>query len=292
MVLGSFEIQPSHFVRVKQMNHVTEIRYMSHQNKEVHIRKIDADHYLNLDTGEICEFKHIENRAGSFNSLRQSFGKIRDLIDTNFTGAPNELFVTLTYAENMQDSKQLYADFKNFIKRFKYSSSRPFDYLAVAEPQARGAWHMHVLFRFRGREKAFVKNAQMASLWGHGFVRVKSMQHVTDIGLYLTAYLGDVELSEDTLELATSGRFKVEEKLVEGKSKAFIKGGRLPFYPVGMNLFRKSRGIVYPEAKVMTYSDAQKKTGSSQPVFSKSYSIDIAPDKASVIAYERYNTRS
>ena len=63
------------------------------------------------------------------------------MINNNFTGKPNELFVTLTYAKNMTDTKRLYTDMNKFIKRlkYKYKESSDIDYLAVVEPQGRGA---------------------------------------------------------------------------------------------------------------------------------------------------------
>ena len=40
-------------------------------------------------------------------------------------------------------------------------------------------------------------------------------------------------------------------------------------YPSGMNLFRKSKGIAYPEREIMTYAGAKKIVGSAQPHYKK-----------------------
>ena len=106
-------ISPDDIVTVTQMNHLTEIQYMEKMNRTASTRKLNKDEYVLLETGEVKEFNHSKNRSEGYNSLRKTFKKIRYLINNNFTGKPNELFVTLTYAENMTDTKRLYTDIKN-----------------------------------------------------------------------------------------------------------------------------------------------------------------------------------
>ncbi|CAG2142986.1 rolling circle replication-associated protein [Cupriavidus plantarum] len=50
--------------------------------------------------------------------------------------------LTLTYRENMQDIERLKADFKAFMRAMKRAGM--YHYVAVPEPQKRGAWHIHV----------------------------------------------------------------------------------------------------------------------------------------------------
>ena len=100
---------------------------------------------------------------------------IRDSINTNLAEPENALWVTLTYAENMRDAKRLYEDFRRFWQRFRYYLDKheypPAEYITAAEPQGRGAWHLHCLFLFP--EKApFIPNADMARIWGYGFTTV------------------------------------------------------------------------------------------------------------------------
>ncbi|MEK3997382.1 hypothetical protein MKY29_21985, partial [Psychrobacillus sp. FSL K6-2365] len=106
-------------VKVTKMNHVIEVQHMEKMNRTNHIKKMDKDRYVDLSTGEIKEFQHSMTRQDNYNSLRQTFKKIRYLINNNFVGSRNELHITLTYAENMTDPKQLYKDFKNFVERLR-----------------------------------------------------------------------------------------------------------------------------------------------------------------------------
>ena len=79
----------------------------------------------------------------------------------------------------------------------------------------------------------------MARLYGHGFTKTKSLKGIDNPGLYLTAYLGDIELTEAVQAGIKRGRLE-EEPVAGGTSKAVIKGARLRLYPPGFNLYRTS----------------------------------------------------
>ena len=280
-------IQPDDRVTVTRMKHIVEVQYMERMNTSCSIQKLDKDTYVNKETGEIKEFNHIENRQDSLNSLRQTFKKIRYLINNNFEGRSNELHVTLTYAENMQDPKRLYKDFKNFIERLRTKvKDSTIDYMCVVEPQGRGAWHCHVLMRFNDLSTIFIKNDDLAKIWGHGYVKIKSLKDVDNIGAYLSAYLTDIELTEENvLEALKEG---LEVKVVDDKK--YIKGGRLHMYPPGMNLYRKSKGIEFPEREKTTFKKAKKIVGSAQPHYSKTYKIET-DEFQNTIHFQQYNLK-
>lgn len=296
-------IQPHEIVTVTQMKHITEIQYLEKMNTSCNIRKLDKDRYMRLDTGEILEYNHIDTRDESYNSLRQTFKKIRNLINNNFEGTGNELHVTLTYAENVTDPKRLYMDFKKFLKRLRYvyDSTTSIDYMSVVEPQERGAWHCHVLLRFNDLERVYIANnvnrktgesidAPLRDMWGQGNVTIHSLKGVDNIGAYLSAYLSDVELNADTALTAAVENREIMTKTVNGTEKRFIKGGRLHMYPAGMNLYRKSKGIEHPARPKMTYEKAKKIVGSGKPHYEKTFRIETE-DFENTIHFEQYNTR-
>ena len=268
-------------------------------NTTCNIKKLDKDRFVELSTGEIREFEHSTNRQDNYNSLRQTFKKLRYLINNNFIGSANEKHITLTYKENMMDTKRLYSDFDKFMKRLRYEfkDKSTIDYISVVEPQERGAWHCHVLVRFNDVSKIFVSNNKIRELWTHGkIVSTKSLTDVDNIGAYLSAYLTDIELKEGldskTILNAVEEKREIVTKNVEGTEKKFIKGGRLHMYPPGMNLFRKSKGMIYPERIDTTYKKAKKIVGSAQPHFKKSYNLeDIEKDYTNTLIYEQYNTK-
>lgn len=284
------KIHPESIVKVTEMNHIVEVQHMQKMNRKANIKKIDADTYLDIATGEIKQFEHSENRQQNYNSLRQTFKKLRYLINNNFVGQANELHITLTYEENMTDTKTLYTDFNKFMKRlkYKYKNDSSIDYLTVVEPQGRGAWHCHVLIRFNDLGKIFIKNSELRQLWGLGFVTIKSLKDVDNIGAYLSAYLADVELTEDTVGQVFTTEGIVQIKEVEGKK--YIKGGRLHLYPPGMNLYRKSKGIIEPERKEMAFKNVKKIVGAATPHYEKSITIQDG-DFSNIISYLQYNKK-
>jgi hypothetical protein len=279
-------------VKVTKMNHIIEVQHMEKMNRKNHIKKLDKDRYVDIGTGEIKDFEHSETRKDNSNSLKQTFKKLRYLINNNFTGEGNEIHVTLTYKENMTDTKRLYKDFQYFIDRLRYAYKKQstIDYLTVIEPQGRGAWHCHVLMRFNALDKVYIKNKDLRAMWGQGFVTIKSLKDVDNIGAYLSAYLTDIELTEETLLKAAKNQSEVVIRQVEGKEKKFVKGGRLHMYPPGMNLYRKSKGIEPPDREEMRFGDIKKIVGSTKPHYQKSYHIQT-DEFENTITFIQYNTK-
>lgn len=280
---------PSTPVTVKRCGNITEIRYAVHGPPEIAIEKLNADLYVDKRTGEVKEFQHHASRAEDKASVAQSLRKLRDLINTNLEAPETALWVTLTYRENMTDPAQLYEDYRRFWLRFKYYLSKwdhpSAEYIIAAEPQGRRAWHLHCLFLFP-QKAPFIPNADMARIWDHGFTKTQSLKGVGNPGLYLTAYLGDMELSE----AVNAGQFKAG-RLAEtkNKSKAVIKGARLKLYPPGFNLFRCSRGVKRPEVWQTTEQEARTEISGMSLTYEKTISItDEGGTIRNIINYRTY----
>ena len=156
-------------------------------------------------------------RMSNIRSVRNRCNEFKWLVRANERQA--RLFVTLTYGENMTDTKRLYEDFRKFwqkmTRRFPWISG----YLVAFEPQERGAWHAHLIL-LSGR-KVFISNKVVHRLWGHGFTKTKSCVSVRMLGEYLTSYLVNVKDGNDTK-----------------------KGARLSLYPANFQFLRHSRGIL------------------------------------------------
>lgn len=230
-------IAKENIVKITDMGNLKEVRYMRSIRRDgLGVKKISKDEYVNVEDGEVMQYKHGESRKDNVDGLRKTFKKIRHIINANFFGDDNELMITLTYAENMTDVKRLLQDFEKFWKRFKYKYGSAVEYFNVVEPQARGAWHCHCLVKFFDRDSVFIENKEISALWGHGFVTVRGLKKVDNVGAYLSAYLGDIEVCDENNEYIQR-EFKDAKKIeyknieVDGKEKKFIKGGRLQLYP-------------------------------------------------------------
>lgn len=268
--------------KVSKQGNVIEVTRMSHRNTSCTTLKLSADEYMVVGTGEILEYEHSENRADSKKSLYRSFRNIRALVNTNCPDPEKLRWVTLTYAENMTDSKRLYQDYKKFWLRFKYRFPKA-EYIIVPEPQERGAWHLHALFIFPDKAP-FIPNDELASIWGHGFVRVQKVDNVDNVGAYLSAYIADVEVPLDSPQ-------GVEKILSDGTKKKFIKGGRLHLYPPGMNLYRFSRGISKPVEEWSTPSEVSELVAGAACTYRNEITFTTEEGFEQKIIKEFYNTK-
>lgn len=286
--------EPADMVTVKMAGNVTEIRF-SKTSAGSPIKKVDKDHGVDVRTGELVEFQHGTSRASDKASVAQSLKRLRDIINANLENPGNALWLTLTYAINMQDEQRLYSDFHAFWKRFRRYQERrrqpPAEYIACAEPQGRGAWHLHLILLFPDKAP-FIPNAEIAKLWQHGFTKVKGLTSVDNPGLYLTAYLGDMELLEAAQAGAMSANIKEVDVIGEDgthQKKSIIKGARLHMYPPGFNIYRASRGIKRPAVSTMTEGEAQKLVGNTPLTYEKTISvIDGAGEVKNTINYRTY----
>lgn len=295
--LPDYKIKPYQLVDYTKMGNVTRIRYMLRRNNLCTIQRIDKDSYVYLPTGELREVKHISNRACDLKSVSRSLERLRELLNTNVVDVRKCRWVTLTYAENMTDSTRLYKDYERFWKRFKYwchknSYGKP-EYIIACEPQGRGAWHIHAVFIFESRAP-YIENSVLRDLWGQGFVKIKRLDDVDNVGAYLTAYLGDMSLEDYKADNPNShwcGDVKELEVEQDGKTikKKYLKGARLFMYPPKFNLFRYSRGIHKPITEVMTYKKAKEKASGATLTFSSA--VQFSSDEfENTIATEFYNT--
>lgn len=292
-------------VRVKEMGNIIELMHSQKNNSQIFIKKISETEYIDLRTGEVKQCQKIDNRAGNMNSIRQSLGRLRDLLNTNITDPSYCRWVTLTYAENMTDPKTLMKDFEKFNKRMKYKLSKEgydYEYIVAMEPQGRGSWHAHLVMIFDSKAP-YIKNDSpdkneftMSSVWGHGFTKTKKLEDVDNVGAYLTAYLGDMDIDEyknlSEEEKNSMKIYGIKEVDVKGSTekKSILKGARLHMYPPKFNLYRCSRGIKKPIITYKTEIDAQKKVSAGTLTFEKTIKIsDTDSQFSNEINYRHYN---
>lgn len=292
-------------IRVKEMGNIIELMHTERKNHQILIKKISDTEYIDLRTGEIKQCNQIENRSQNKDSIRQSLGRLRDLLNTNITDPSHCRWVTLTYAENMTDPKRLMKDFEKFNKRMKYALSKEgysYEYIVAMEPQGRGAWHAHLVMIFEG-QAPYIKNDSkdpkeftMEKMWGQGFTKTKKLEDVDNVGAYLTAYLGDMELdeyrnlSDEDKKGMTFSEIREVEIKVSNEKKSIIKGGRLHMYPPKFNLYRASRGIKKPVVSYEIEKEAQKKVSAATLTFEKTIELsDTDSQFSNTINYRHYN---
>lgn len=301
-------------VKVSYEGNILHIQQMASMNFEPKIKVLSSEEYVLLSTGEVKEMEHHENRADDgYISLRRTFRNLRALLNTNCSEPKNCRFVTLTYGENMTDAKKLRKDVEHFVSRLrKRYSDYNIEYIAIAEPQGRGAWHCHIVFIF-DRLAPFIPNDVIWQCWspkgykdklkngtGYDYTSIKRLDDVDNVGAYLTAYLGDLPLSdaEALSDIIDPKKYKV--KVIEGEDgtpKHILKGARLCLYPSKFNLYRCSKGIKKPVQELVTLEEAEKKVSGATLTFDRTYLLSKSEtlcsdeDLINIIRQRYYNTK-
>jgi hypothetical protein len=283
-------------VTVKKMGHITEVRYMQRKTGGI-IQKLDRDSYVDTRTGEVKDFIHSDARIENIESVSRSLRNLRDIINTNVTDVKKCLWVTLTYAENMTDGVRLYNDYRKFNMRFqRYLQNNGLpkcEYIAAAEPQGRGAWHLHIIYIF-SRKALFVENSTLAMLWGHGFVSISSLKGIDNVGVYLSAYLSDMDALKalETVDFEKNKNFKIvtaDGNSDNRRKKAILKGARLRLYPTGFRIYRLSKGIKKPEIYETTEAEAMQEIKGDALTYEKIVQLSDDGKIINQINYRHYN---
>ena len=180
-------------------------------------------------------------------------------------------------------------NFKHFIQRLRsHYWNRRIEYIAVAEPQGSGAWHMHVILIF-SKTAPFIPNIELREkYWRKGFVDIQKIDENCDnLGAYFSAYLANIEYKEgDPLDPDDEIIDSLDGK---GRGKKYIKGGRLKFYPPKFNLYRISKGIKPPIIEQMLYKKLDKSKLGALTAARKVSLYDEETGAVITYKYEYYN---
>lgn len=119
-------------------------------------------------------------KARSERSIRRTRKNIQDILNANLDN--KSYFVTLTFAENLQDYKKANEKFKYFINQ----KNKDIKYLSIKEHQKRGAIHYHlILFDINESDLEHLLDS-----WNYGFKYSKKIinKYTWSIANYLTEY--------------------------------------------------------------------------------------------------------
>lgn len=131
----------------------------------------DVDEYI--DKKKQKDYQTHNDRRSKWNFIR--------LTNSNF--GQHSKFITLTFAENVQDLDQAHKEYDKFIKRMRRRYGN-FKYAVAIEFQKRGAVHYHMM-----SDLPYIPKRELAKIWGQGFVRINDIKHVDNVGAYLSKYM-------------------------------------------------------------------------------------------------------
>src|SRR5690554_2355915 len=135
-------------------------------------------------------------------SIRRTRKNIQDVLNSNLDD--KSYFVTLTFAENLQDYEKANARFHYFIR----IKNKDIKYLVVKEHQQRGAIHFHLIVFDIEKEKL----DKLTNSWNYGFWYIKKIndRYAYSIANYMTEYFS-----------------KEKNQLVKANKKIFSKSRNL-----------------------------------------------------------------
>lgn len=144
-------------------------------------------------------------------SLRRTRKNIQDILNANLDD--RSYFLTLTFADNLQDYKKANEKFKYFIS----IKNKGVKYLSIKEHQKRGAIHYHLIV-FDIAEKDL---KSLKASWTYGFTHSKKItnKYPYSIANYLTKYF-----DKEKNQMVSSG-FRVFTKSTNLKRPLKISDG-------------------------------------------------------------------
>lgn len=259
------------------MGNIKEIGISDRHNSGATIKPISKDAYMLCSTGEVKQIEHhAKDRTENLRNLQKTMHNLSDLINANVypENADHCRFITFTYCENITDPEQLYIDYRNFNKKFKrymQKQGHHYEYIITVEAQERGAFHLHGIFIFSNKAP-FIENTVLSEMWELGFVSIKALgKNIDNIGKYLTSYLTDLPI--DNFSNITPEMMGGDIK--EISNKRIIKGARLKLLPVGIRIYRYSRGIKKPTVKTVSYGEALQELSEDGYTKVNEYAVEI-----------------
>lgn len=138
-----------------------------------------------------------DNNIKRLDSLQRSARNIKNIIDNNLEF--NDLILTLTFKENMQDYNISDKEFKKFIRKLK-NKYGDFEYISVKELQKRGAIHYHVILFTYGKI-INMSEQELIITWGLGRCELDytRAENYDSLRFYFSKYLTDWEKGESIL---------------------------------------------------------------------------------------------
>ncbi|HCG4536389.1 TPA: hypothetical protein NJY08_005250 [Salmonella enterica subsp. enterica serovar Typhi str. AG3] len=144
------------------------------------------------------EMKELRSKNRRKQTVRDARNITRRLALMNF--GTGDKFLTLTFdpkrakEEDMRSIDFVDKEFKKFIQRFNYKFDVKLQYIAVREFHKSGRLHLHMLcrfpFEFEGEEDIkYWERFIGETVWKHGFVDIKVIDHVDNVGAYLIKYM-------------------------------------------------------------------------------------------------------
>lgn len=229
------------FYKVISSGHILEV-YKYEKEPSPPLRDGDGkDDYnaLDLESTKLKIEDRVEERRQQ--TTRDARNLTRRLALMNFSNG--DKFLTLTFdpkkvtnKKELHDLNSVDKKFKDFILRFNYRFGTKLKYIAVRERHKSGQLHLHMICNWKKEfqseeEVKYWERYLGVEVWKHGFVDIKAIDHVDNVGAYLIKYMTknlSIELFKGKKVYLCSKGLKRPEIYKGFQAEAIIK-----FYELG-----------------------------------------------------------
>lgn len=237
---GDYEIEDNEIIKLTEYAGVKEAKVSKSypkQNNLKNCKRLSSTEYYDKRDGKVKKYKLRSYRTKE--NIQNSMKKARDYLKNNFDGSDNEIFVTLTYADEMRDMNKLKKDYDYFWKRLK-KQYQDLEYLYVVEMQEnRKSLHLHILLKDPKHSKLFIPHEEIERLWNKGIIWVSRIN------------------MKDTIQLLS--KENKDEKTAIGRVITYMTKPETKLsVPRHKNIYSKSNGIVNPKTSKMTKKNANQ----------------------------------
>ncbi len=195
--------------------------------------------YLGNDTTKRTNTrKNKEDRKEEYKARRgtRALNNIRRVALLNFSS--KDKFLTLTFAENIKDINLANRELDKFLKKLR-RRHKELKYILAVQFQKRGAVHYHLLINL-----PYVEQRELAELWGNGFVDIRKLNNVDNVGAYISRYI---------IKDAKDERLKGKKSY--STSKGLKRSKHEYLTPYGFEKFKKEKEL---NKHTLVYSSAYK----------------------------------
>lgn len=240
----NYAIKQDKVVKVIKYKATSSIEIVDTSNKTngfKNITKISKGEYYDAREDIIKRYCLVERKTKE--SLKKSMKNLERKIRNNFTGANNELFITLTTREmtNIADIEKYFDEFWNRLK----SVYQDLEYVYVIERNSiRDGCHLHLLIKATKHKTLYIPNSTIEELWQKGYTKTS---RITDKAVY-----NDINEKDHMIyvekKLMSDGIVGIE-KVIKYMTKIHTKQG----LPKGMKCYNTSRELKMPKMKKVEY---------------------------------------
>jgi hypothetical protein len=202
-----------------------------------------------------------ENREEEYKLRRgtRALNNIRRVALSNFS--QKDKFLTLTFRENLKDIEVANKELDKFLKRLRRRHPE-LKYISAVQFQKRGAIHYHLLINL-----PYVKQRELQELWGNGFIDIRKLNNVDNVGAYISRYIirdAQDKRLKGKKSYSTSKGLKrpVSEYLTEYGFHKFKSENNLDLHPpVYTNTYKSDWNgtVIYKEYNLSRHLNSSKK---------------------------------